>query len=147
MSTAELTEMGFEPMPNLHISISVRQFVSRPTPLLVCQEVTLASDSTISMNLLPKISTRGTPVRLDSEGGLRQLGLARDIAVDPGFPEDSRKPADTTEVTPERYHSSPDVRAIRLASCGRILGFERLEAIEMGTQGADIGCMTPQCAW
>ena len=59
MATGELlTEIDFEPKPGLEITISVLQFACRTTPALLCQEITLASDSPTSLKVLPKVVTR-----------------------------------------------------------------------------------------
>jgi trehalose/maltose hydrolase-like predicted phosphorylase len=159
MATGELiTEMDFEPRPGLHIAISVLQFACRSTPSLLCQEITLASDSPVSLRLLPQIVTEGIPGRtlesaipqgtrqidaallFGSGSALRQLGIALAVLTDPVFRRDSEALAYVAEAAPGKklrfrtiaamvssyYHPSPDLQAIRMASWGRMLGFERL---------------------
>ena len=150
MATGELsTEMDFEPKPGLRIAISVLQFASRGTPSLVCQEITLASDRSIVVKLLPHITTQGVPgrhvatviprgtqdvnfaVRVDSEGGLSQLGIALAVVADPAAeaeigPGRKLKLRTIGAMVSKFYHPSPDLQAIRMASWGRMLGFERL---------------------
>jgi trehalose/maltose hydrolase-like predicted phosphorylase len=62
MATGELlTEMDFEPKPGMRIAISVLQFACRSTPALLCQEITIASDTPVSLKLLPQIVTQYIP--------------------------------------------------------------------------------------
>ena len=159
MATGELiTEMDFEPRPGLHIAISVLQFASRSTPSLLCQEITLASDTPIGLRVLPQIVTEGIPGRtlegavpqgtreidaallLGSGSAPRQVGIALALLADPVFRRDGEALTYVAEAAPGKtlkfrtiaamvssyYHPSPDLQAIRMASWGRMLGFERL---------------------
>jgi trehalose/maltose hydrolase-like predicted phosphorylase len=144
-----LTELDFEPQPGVRIAISVVQFASRGTPSLVCQEITLASDHVIAVKLLPQIATQGVPgrlvagliprgtrdvdaaVRVDSEGGLGQLGIALAVVADPAPAAEigrgrKLKLRTIAAMVSKFYHPAPDLQAIRMASWGRMLGFERL---------------------
>ena len=159
MATGELlTEMDFEPTLGLHITISVLQFACRSTPSLLCQEITLVTDSPATLRLLPQITTQGVPGRtvtgaipegareinaallFASGTGLGQLGMALTVLTDPVFRRDGEALAYVAEAVPGRkltawtisamvssyYHPSPELQAIRMASWGRMLGFERL---------------------
>jgi trehalose/maltose hydrolase-like predicted phosphorylase len=159
MATGELlTEMDFEPKPGMHIAISVVQFACRSTPALLCQEITIASDTPVSLKLLPQIVTQDIPgqtlsralpqgtreadavLLVESGGHLSQIGIALAVMIDPAFRREGESLAYVAEAGPGRqlklrtiaamvssfYHSSPDLQAIRMASWGRTLGFDRL---------------------
>ncbi|HVN04114.1 MAG TPA: hypothetical protein VMT86_06830 [Bryobacteraceae bacterium] len=151
-----LTEMDFEPKPGLRVAISVLQFASRSTPALLCQEIALTCDSAVTVRLAPQIATRGVPgraagsappqgtreidavLRWESDGGRSQLGSALAVVAGSGFRRDGS--AYAAEIGPRRaiklrtiasmvssfYHPEPELQAIRMASWGRMLGFERL---------------------
>jgi trehalose/maltose hydrolase-like predicted phosphorylase len=150
MGTGELlTEMDFEPRSGARVAISVVQFASRATPSLVCQEITVASDSKLTVTLAPRIEAQAVPKRalaaftpqgtrdidtavlVDSEGRLSQLGIALTVVSYPAreaevSPAGKLKLRTIAAMVSKFYHPAPDVQAIRMASWGRLLGFERL---------------------
>src|ERR1019366_10473384 len=79
-------------------------------------------------------------LRLESDSNISQLGIALAVLADPVFKRDGETLAYVAEGAPGRhvkvrtiaamvsryYHPSPDLQAIRMASWGRMLGFERL---------------------
>ena len=79
-------------------------------------------------------------LRLESDSNISQLGIALAVLADPVFKRDGETLAYVAEAAPGRnvkvrtiaamvssyYHPSPDLQAIRMASWGRMLGFERL---------------------
>ncbi len=86
--------------------------------------------------------TRGIDALLlwESAGNISQLGIALAVAAGPGFRREGETLSFAADVGPGRkvkvqtiaatvssyYHPSPDLQAIRMASWGRMLGFERL---------------------
>jgi len=159
MASGELvTELTFEPNPGVHITVSVLQFASRPTPALLCQEITVSSNSPASLRLLPQITVQGIPgrtqstamprgtrdidsvLRWNSPDDLSQLGIATATVADAPFHRDENSSAYTAELASGRqltlrtiaamvssyYHPAPNLQAIRMASWGHMLGFERL---------------------
>src|SRR5947209_11277554 len=79
MHTGELTtQMDFEPRSGVHVAISVVQFACRGTPSLVAQEVTLASDRSVTATLIPELNSANAPGRVVSAPIPER---ARDIAA------------------------------------------------------------------
>lgn len=158
MSTGELlTEMEFRPKPAVNIAISVLQLVCRAVPSLVCQEISLATDSPVHLRVLPRIEFQGIPGRVmatgisrgtrdielvlqvETDGGASQLGVAVAVEADPAFRRVGQDGYEAEGRQGQRiifraiaamvskfYHPSPDLQAIRMASWGRMLGFEEL---------------------
>ena len=157
MSTGELvTDMQYEPRQGLRIAISVLQFASRSTPSLVCQEITIASNSPVGITVMPRVAAEAIPGRLRAgvipqgtrdvdaaamvDAELSQLGVALAAVADPVFRREGQLPMYRAEVEPGQkirlrtiaalvsscYHPFPDLQAIRMVSWGRMLGFDNL---------------------
>ncbi|MFN7994748.1 MAG: hypothetical protein U0Q18_14165 [Bryobacteraceae bacterium] len=81
-------------------------------------------------------------LKMESEGNLSQLGVGLAVIAGPEFQRHGREPEFAVQATPRQtltlrtvaamvsglYHPAPDLQAIRMASWGRMLGFERLRS-------------------
>lgn len=159
MGTGELTtRMIFAPGDGLKVRVDILQFLSRSTPSLVCQQVSLTSSADAKIELLTAIDHNGVvgsgyrdqpppacPGEIDQVVGWHadrnKLGIALAVELRNGVSRKSRghyiidcRAGQTRQfrefaaMVSEFYSPDPDLQAIRLACYGVFRGFDSLRA-------------------
>ena len=118
------TEMTFQPTSEITLKVDVVQFLSRSTPCLALQRITVTPNCDIDIEI-SSLANEGVRSRT-------RLGIASRGSKPTKFKgrKDQEVSLDViVAMVSERYHSEPDLQAIRMVGWGNMLGFETLQKL------------------
>ena len=152
-----VTEISFEAGSGQELQLKITQFLARSVPSLICQQIEITASKNEDVEIYPEIlregiagtvfrdqlpgqhtrvdqilgvaSDRGSKIAIallhPSEEGLQRKGTGEYVlSLKQGKPGSFRTIA---AVVTGAYSSAPDLQAIRVASWGSMIGFDKLQ--------------------